>query len=1407
MTKNNFFKQLMLLAVCIFAGTSAHAQLKVGNNPASINPNAVFEAESTNKGMLLPRLALSSTASFAPLAAHVEGMTVYNTATAGDVTPGFYYNNGTVWVRVGTATASNNTTSGQLITITNGAGATFTAMGVAVDTTALKTFVSNTIQNGSITGKNTTSGQLVTITNGAGATLTSMTVGVDTTALKTFLTGKVGIATGGAPLTGNGTSGSPLSITQNTLSAGQLTTVTGGTNATFTAATVGIDTTALKNFITTRGLGADNWGTQTAATRSPMMGAGTATSPIAIDSAALAVKLTTSPLKDSIRSIINTNITNGTVAGKTTTAGSLISVTNGSGAALKDNTVAVDTAALKTFIAGAVSTAPISTAIHTTVANNLTSSPLKDSVTKVVNNSLAAGTITGKDYTATNAALTITGGTGTTIKATTIALNQTQIKLDSLTGSLVPSKITASGTNGQVLTTVAGVTTWQNAASGADNWGTQTAVTRSPMMGAGTAASPIAIDSAALAIKLTSSPLKDSIGSIINTNITNGTVTGQNLSAGSLLQTTGTPTGASLKAAGYQVDTTALKTFVANNVNKSPIKDSITTVINNTISSGTVTGQNLSAGTLLQTTGTPTGASLKAAGYQVDTTALKTFMTGKVSSTVSAPLTGSGTAASPLSVTQNTTTAGQLTTVTGGTNATFTAMTVGVDTTALKTFMTGKLAITTGGAPLTGSGTAASPLSITRATATSGVLTTVNNGTNAAFTAISYDVDTTALKTFLNGKIQVATSAPISGSGTTASPITMTSTALAAALKTSPAMDTVAAIAKANGDGDAWGVTGEDLASAAGRTGDVGIGNIAPSHKLHVTGNARVTTKPTALVTDSVVMRFTDGELRQMSIARLLGQFDTDGDGIADAIDPDIDGDGIVNASDTCQKSPGCLPSGCPRSCPVMDTDGDGIPDYSDPDIDGDGILNATDSCKIQYGCAPSGCPRSCSTPAPSVISDCNLNGFEGTYISGTAMVAANKFTVTITNNSFSSATISFGTGDLILSGVSGISVSAVSPSSATLGAGATQLVTYSLSGTAAACGALTATWTKLSLSCTRTKTMSPNVNCATGTWSTAVSPIPVHGLIAGVSYSGTHTISYTGGGCTLPVETLTSNGLTLTYAGGSIPASGQLTYTLSGTYTGTDSGSVTFTSSAGCKIFVGPLRSCKAILAAVPSSISGVYKIDVDSSVATYGVMSCQCDMSTDGGGWTLVANYVASYADLPLAVSGFTAGPTGGQIPASSFTNKFPLISANSLGQSEVGNSTNFGCFIGVSASTGYNAWYTPTEYRVSGSRSNGNTLATAVTANWKTPMTTTMLNNLKNYDLVVQIAATYTPLTGNTASVVPLNGTCCSFYASRQIDGNPSSSSYAWWSGYLVVDRSTHSGTPSASQDNAIFRAWVR
>jgi hypothetical protein len=91
-------KNLLLLFGLVACSLAMKAQVGISDSGADPDPNAALDISSSDKGLLPPRVALSSTSSPSPVGAHVEGMVVYNTATAGDVTPGLYYNNGSEWV-------------------------------------------------------------------------------------------------------------------------------------------------------------------------------------------------------------------------------------------------------------------------------------------------------------------------------------------------------------------------------------------------------------------------------------------------------------------------------------------------------------------------------------------------------------------------------------------------------------------------------------------------------------------------------------------------------------------------------------------------------------------------------------------------------------------------------------------------------------------------------------------------------------------------------------------------------------------------------------------------------------------------------------------------------------------------------------------------------------------------------------------------------------------------------------------------------------------------------------------------------------------------------------------------------------------------------------------------------------
>lgn len=111
--------RILVVITTFIATTISFAQVGVGTTTP--NADALLEINSTVAnpgGVLLPRMALVMTTNPAPLSADVAGMIVYNTATAGDVTPGFYYNDGAVWIRLGAGAASADWT------ITGNAGTT-----------------------------------------------------------------------------------------------------------------------------------------------------------------------------------------------------------------------------------------------------------------------------------------------------------------------------------------------------------------------------------------------------------------------------------------------------------------------------------------------------------------------------------------------------------------------------------------------------------------------------------------------------------------------------------------------------------------------------------------------------------------------------------------------------------------------------------------------------------------------------------------------------------------------------------------------------------------------------------------------------------------------------------------------------------------------------------------------------------------------------------------------------------------------------------------------------------------------------------------------------------------------------------------------------------------------------------
>ncbi len=94
-------------------------------------PAGVLDITSTTNGLLIPRVTLTGTASALPLTFPTTSELVYNNATVSDVTPGYYYWNGSSWLRLATANTGWLTTGNTgIIDGTNFMG---TAAGTNVD--------------------------------------------------------------------------------------------------------------------------------------------------------------------------------------------------------------------------------------------------------------------------------------------------------------------------------------------------------------------------------------------------------------------------------------------------------------------------------------------------------------------------------------------------------------------------------------------------------------------------------------------------------------------------------------------------------------------------------------------------------------------------------------------------------------------------------------------------------------------------------------------------------------------------------------------------------------------------------------------------------------------------------------------------------------------------------------------------------------------------------------------------------------------------------------------------------------------------------------------------------------------------------------------------------------------------
>ena len=101
---------LLLLAGLAFNQLSSFAQQNVGIGTATPNASARLDVTATNKGILIPRVNLTSLTDVTTVPTPATGLILYNTNAALPSGVGFYYNEGTTtaanWTRVQTSTSA-----------------------------------------------------------------------------------------------------------------------------------------------------------------------------------------------------------------------------------------------------------------------------------------------------------------------------------------------------------------------------------------------------------------------------------------------------------------------------------------------------------------------------------------------------------------------------------------------------------------------------------------------------------------------------------------------------------------------------------------------------------------------------------------------------------------------------------------------------------------------------------------------------------------------------------------------------------------------------------------------------------------------------------------------------------------------------------------------------------------------------------------------------------------------------------------------------------------------------------------------------------------------------------------------------------------------------------------------------
>lgn len=252
------------------------------------------------------------------------------------------------------------------------------------------------------------------------------------------------------------------------------------------------------------------------------------------------------------------------------------------------------------------------------------------------------------------------------------------------------------------------------------------------------------------------------------------------------------------------------------------------------------------------------------------------------------------------------------------------------------------------------------------------------------------------------------------------------------------------------------------------------------------------------------------------------------------------------------------------------------------------------------------------NSASPQTISaNCTANGFAGSFVAGTTLTGAH-FSVTLTNSSFSSASFAVNISDLVLSGANaGISVNNVSLtpggtgiSTVNIGAGQSVILYYNLTGSPNVSGSLTGTWTKITVTCYSSTSVSSLSSQVATTYCTSAT---VNGFFAStfaMQTTNTFVIAITNTGSTsLNLVAPTAANLGLSYSGTTSPV-----FSVS-----------TVTQSTIGALAAGATRTFTYTLAGTPTSV-GTLTFNW-----AYGDLTCTKTRNIDAG----ASNFTSTYCN----------------------------------------------------------------------------------------------------------------------------------------------------------------------------------